>query len=134
MSLLEVRALKVSYGGIKAVKGIDLDVSEGERVALIGSNGAGKTTTLKAICGLLSRVEGEVRYQGNSIKRLPSYQLVRLGMALIPEGRGIFGRLTVEENLEMGTYCRASDKNEMEHVYGLFPRLKERRRQTAGTL
>jgi branched-chain amino acid transport system ATP-binding protein len=134
MNLLEVHNLKVSYGGINAVKGIDLEIGEGELVALIGSNGAGKTTTLKAICGLLLHVGGEVRYQGNSIKRLPSYQLVRRGMALIPEGRGIFGRLTVEENLEMGAYCRASDKNELEYVYGLFPRLKERRRQTAGTL
>ena len=134
MNLLEVHNLKVSYGGINAVKGIDLEISEGELVALIGSNGAGKTTTLKAICGLLFHVGGEVRYQGNSIKRLPSYQLVRQGIALIPEGRGIFGRLTVEENLEMGAYCRASDKNELEHVYGLFPRLKERRSQTAGTL
>jgi branched-chain amino acid transport system ATP-binding protein len=134
VSLLEVRGLKVSYGGINAVKGIDLNVGEGELVALIGSNGAGKTTTLKAICGLLLHVGGDVRYQGKSIKRLPSYQLVRRGMALIPEGRGIFGRLTVEENLEMGAYCRASDNTELEHVYGLFPRLKERRKQTAGTL
>jgi len=134
VSLLEVRDLKVSYGGINAVKGIDLNVGEGELVALIGSNGAGKSTTLKAICGLLLHVAGEVRYQGNSIKHLPSYQLVRRGMALIPEGRGIFGRLTVEENLEMGAYCRASYQNELEHVYGLFPRLMERRSQTAGTL
>jgi branched-chain amino acid transport system ATP-binding protein len=134
MNLLEVHNLKVSYGGINAVKGIDLEIGEGELVALIGSNGAGKTTTLKAICGLLVQVGGEVRYQGNSIKRLPSYELVRRGMALIPEGRGIFGRLTVEENLEMGAYCRTSDNTELEHVYGLFPRLKERRKQTAGTL
>ncbi|HUL42484.1 MAG TPA: ABC transporter ATP-binding protein [Burkholderiales bacterium] len=134
MNLLEVRGLKVSYGGINAVKGIDLDISEGEMVALIGSNGAGKTTTLKAICGLLLHVTGEVRYCGNSIMRLPSYQLVRRGVALVPEGRGIFGRLTVEENLEMGAYCRVSDKQELEHVYQMFPRLKERRSQTAGTL
>jgi branched-chain amino acid transport system ATP-binding protein len=134
VNILEVRGLKVSYGGINAVKGIDLNVGEGELVALIGSNGAGKSTTLKAICGLLLHIGGEVLYQGKSIKCLPSYQLVRRGMALIPEGRGIFGRLTVEENLEMGAYCRASDKNELEHVYGLFPRLKERRSQTAGTL
>jgi len=134
VNLLEVRGLKVSYGGINAVKGIDLDISEGEMVALIGSNGAGKTTTLKAICGLLLHVTGEVRYCGNSIMRLPSYQLVRRGVALVPEGRGIFGRLTVEENLEMGAYCRVSDKQELEHVYQMFPRLKERRSQTAGTL
>lgn len=134
MNLLEVRGLKVSYGGINAVKGIDLDISEGEMVALIGSNGAGKTTTLKAICGLLLHVTGEVRYCGNSIMQLPSYQLVRRGVALVPEGRGIFGRLTVEENLEMGAYCRVSDKQELEHVYQMFPRLKERRSQTAGTL
>jgi len=134
VNLLEVRGLKVSYGGINAVKGIDLDISEGEMVALIGSNGAGKTTTLKAICGLLLHVTGEVRYCGNSIMQLPSYQLVRRGVALVPEGRGIFGRLTVEENLEMGAYCRVSDKQELEHVYQMFPRLKERRSQTAGTL
>ena len=135
MNLLEVHNLKVSYGGINAVKGIDINIGEGELVALIGSNGAGKSTTLKAICGLLFHVEGEVRYRGNSIKRLPSYQLVRQGMALVPEGRGIFGGLTVQENLEMGAYCRPSDsKSGLERVYGLFARLKERRSQTAGTL
>ena len=135
MNLLEVRGLKVSYGGINAVKGIDLEIGEGELVALIGSNGAGKSTTLKAICGLLLHVGGEVRYHGHSIKRLPSYQLVRRGMALVPEGRGIFGRLTVEENLEMGGYCSATDlTSDLERMYGLFPRLKERRSQTAGTL
>lgn len=134
MNLLEVRGLKVSYGGINAVKGIDLEIGEGELVALIGANGAGKTTTLKAICGLLLHVAGEVRYQGERITHRPSYQLVRRGMALVPEGRGIFGRLTVEENLEMGAYCRVSDKDELEHIYALFPRLKDRRRQTAGTL
>ncbi|MGH8742844.1 MAG: ABC transporter ATP-binding protein [Burkholderiales bacterium] len=135
MSLLEVRGLKVSYGGINAVKGIDINIGENELVALIGSNGAGKSTTLKAICGLLHHLEGEVRYRGDSIKRLPAYQRVRQGMALVPEGRGIFGRLTVEENLEMGAYSRPSySKSGLERVYALFTRLKERRGQTAGTL
>ena len=135
MSLLEVRGLKVSYGGINAVKGVDINIGENELVALIGSNGAGKSTTLKAICGLLHHLEGEVRYRGDSIKRLPAYQRVRQGMALVPEGRGIFGRLTVEENLEMGAYSRPSySKSGLERVYALFSRLKERRGQTAGTL
>ena len=135
MSLLEVRGLKVSYGGINAVKGVDINIGENELVALIGSNGAGKSTTLKAICGLLHHLEGEVRYRGDSIKRLPAYQRVRQGMALVPEGRGIFGRLTVEENLEMGAYSRPSySKSGLERVYALFARLKERRGQTAGTL
>ncbi len=134
MNVLEVRNLKVSYGGISAVKGIDLNIGKGELVALIGSNGEGKTTTLKAICGLLHYTQGEVYYQGKFSTGSPSYQLVRQGMALVPEGRGIFGRLTVQENLEMGAYCQPSDQDDLEHVYELFPRLKERRKQTAGTL
>ena len=136
MSMLEVNKLKVSYGGINAVKGIDLRVEAGEMVALIGANGAGKTTTLKAICGLLHH-GGHVHYNGEDVSRRPAYQLVELGIALVPEGRGVFGRLSVEENLQMGAYVindRALIRNEVNRIYHLFPRLKERRHQTAGTL
>ena len=134
--LLEVKALKVAYGGINAVKGIDFTVGEGEMVALIGANGAGKTTTLKAICGLLHH-GGTVRLRGEDVSSLPAYKLVELGLALVPEGRGVFGRLTVRENLQMGAYVR-NDKAEirvdLDRIYGLFPRLAERRNQTGGTL
>ena len=136
MSLLEVKALKVSYGGINAVKGIDLTVGAGEMVALIGANGAGKTTTLKAICGLLAH-GGHVFYQGEDVSHAAPYELVERGLSMVPEGRGVFGRLTVEENLEMGAYLRRDKhviKAELERVYKLFARLKERRTQTAGTL
>ncbi|HSO06529.1 MAG TPA: ABC transporter ATP-binding protein [Pelomicrobium sp.] len=137
MSLLEVRNLKVSYGHIAAVKGIDLDVHENELVALIGANGAGKTTTLKALAGVLPPAGGAVHYRGRAVTRRPSFELVREGLALVPEGRGIFGRLTVEENLDMGAYVRSGDpaiRTDLDRVYSLFPRLKERRHQTAGTL
>ena len=136
MSLLELKGLKISYGGINAVKGIDLTVQEGEMVALIGANGAGKTTTLKAICGLLSPAAGRVRYRGEDVTRAPSYALVERGLALVPEGRQVFGRLTTEENLEMGAYARrdAGIRADLQRIYRLFPRLHERRRQTAGTL
>jgi branched-chain amino acid transport system ATP-binding protein len=137
VSLLEISGLKISYGGINAVKGIDLEVNQGEMVALIGANGAGKTTTLKAVCGILSPAAGKVRYQGEDVTYAPSYSLVERGLALVPEGRGVFGRLTVEENLDMGAYVRrdrAGIRRELERMYQLFPRLKERRRQTAGTL
>ena len=106
MSLLEVKGLKISYGGINAVKGIDLSVQEGEMVALIGANGAGKTTTLKAICGLLPPAAGGFFYRGEDVTGAPSYALVERGLALVPEGRQVFGRLTAEENLEMGAYAR----------------------------
>ena len=137
MSLLEVKGLKISYGGINAVKGIDLRVQEGEMVALIGANGAGKTTTLKAICGLLAPSAGRVYYRGVDVTGAPSYELVERGLALVPEGRQVFGRLTAEENLEMGAYVRddgAGIRADLQRVYALFPRLHERRRQTAGTL
>ncbi|MFZ5558354.1 MAG: ABC transporter ATP-binding protein [Pseudomonadota bacterium] len=137
MILLEVRNLKVSYGHIAAVKGIDLEVRERELVALIGANGAGKTTTLKALAGVLPSSGGSVHYRGQPVTRKPSFELVREGLALVPEGRGIFGRLTVEENLDMGAYARPRDpsiKADLDRVYSLFPRLKERRHQTAGTL
>jgi branched-chain amino acid transport system ATP-binding protein len=137
MSLLEVKNLKVAYGGIVAVRGIDLDVEAGELVALIGANGAGKTTTLKALAGMLRPSGGSVHYEGASITHEPSHRLVHRGIALVPEGRGVFARLTVEENLAMGAYIR-DDRHEvrtdLDRIYALFPRLKERRTQTAGTL
>ena len=135
--MLELRKLAVSYGGIKAVKGIDLEVAQGELVCLIGANGAGKTTTLKGICGLLPLHGGSVRYDGADVTGRPAFELVRRGLALVPEGRGMFGALTIEENLSMGAYARrdrAAVRHDVERVFGLFPRLKERRGQTAGTL
>ena len=135
--MLEVNGLKVSYGGINAVKGVDLEVKAGELVTLIGANGAGKTTTLKALAGLLRPAAGRIHYNGDDITALPAFQLVRRGLALVPEGRGVFGRLTVEENLAMGAYSRRDRANvaaDYDRVYELFPRLAERRRQLAGTL
>ena len=135
--LLALSKLAVAYGGIQAVKGIDLHVAEGELVCLIGANGAGKTTTLKGICGLLPIKAGTIRYAGTDITGSASFKLVRRGLAMVPEGRGMFGALTIEENLAMGAYARtdrAAIKADVERVFGLFPRLKERRRQTAGTL
>ena len=137
MTLLELKALEVAYGGIQAVKGVDLKVDEGELVCLIGANGAGKTTTLKAICGVQPVKAGVVEYAGVSITGVPSFALVRQGLAMVPEGRGVFGTLTIEENLAMGAYSRsdkAAIKHDLEHAFSLFPRLAERRRQTAGTL
>jgi branched-chain amino acid transport system ATP-binding protein len=135
--LLEVRGLKVSYGGINAVKGIDLDVRRGELVTLIGANGAGKTTTLKALSGLLKPAAGHIHYNNNDITAQPPHRLVRQGIALVPEGRGVFARLTVEENIAMGAYSRVDPPQiaaDRDRVYGLFPRLAERRKQPAGTL
>ena len=135
--MLEVRGLKVSYGGINAVKGVDLDVAEGELVTLIGANGAGKTTTLKALAGLLRPAAGRIHYNGIDITARPAFELVRQGLALVPEGRGVFGRLTVEENLAMGAYSRrdrARITTDFDRVYALLPRLAERRRQPGGTL
>lgn len=137
MNLLEVRGLKVSYGGINAVKGIDLEIRAGELVALIGANGAGKSTTLRALAGLEHPASGTIYYQGHSTSRQPTHALVRKGLALAPEGRGIFGRLTVAENLYMGAYCRddtTAIKADMQRVYAQFPRLQERNSQAAGTL
>lgn len=136
-NLLEVRGLEVAYGGIRAVQGIDLTVASGEIVALIGANGAGKTTTLKALSGLLRPKSGSLRYQGADVTGKPAYHLVRKGLSLVPEGRGVFPRLTVAENLAMGAYIR-NDRNEIrrdfDRVYALFARLAERRDQLAGTL
>ncbi len=137
MNLLEARGLKVSYGGINAVKGIDLEIHEGELVALIGANGAGKSTTLRALVGLEPPAGGAIHYQGHSIIRQPTHQLIRKGLVLVPEGRGIFGRLTVEENLHMGAYCRSNAKEikaDVQRVYARFSLLQERCRQAAGTL
>lgn len=135
--LLEVRGLEVAYGGIRAVKGIDLRVAAGEIVALIGANGAGKSTTLKALAGLLRPHSGTLRYGGDDVTGKPAYHLVRKGLSLVPEGRGVFPRLTVAENLAMGAYTR-SDRNEirndLDRVCALFPRLAERKTQLAGTL
>ena len=136
-ALLEVRDLHVSYGGIKAVRGIDLRVGEGELVCLIGTNGAGKSTTLRAICGLVPTAGGEVRYAGVPIAGLRPFELVRRHLVMVPEGRGIFGQLTIEENLTVGAYTRsdkAQIRRDVERVFGLFPRLAERRGQVAGTL
>ncbi|HSB48805.1 MAG TPA: ABC transporter ATP-binding protein [Burkholderiales bacterium] len=135
--MLEVRGLKVAYGGIHAVKGIDLHVAAGELVTLIGANGAGKSTTLKALAGLLRPAAGSIHYNGVDITARPAFELVRQGLALVPEGRGVFGRLTVEENLAMGAYSRrdhAGVAADFDRVYGLLPRLAERRRQPGGTL
>jgi branched-chain amino acid transport system ATP-binding protein len=137
VSLLEIHALKIAYGGINAVKGIDLTVNEGEMVALIGANGAGKTSTLKAISGVLTPSAGRVLYRGADVTGTAAYTLVERGLALVPEGRQVFGRLTVQENLRMGAYARRDAtgvKADQERMYQLFPRLYERRTQTAGTL
>jgi branched-chain amino acid transport system ATP-binding protein len=134
--MLEVRGLTVAYGGINAVKGVDLEVRQGEMVALIGANGAGKTTTLKAICGLLHH-GGSVRLKGEDVGGRPAHELVERGLSLVPEGRGVFGRLTVQENLAMGAYVRRDRqavRADLDRAFGLFPRLAERRTQTAGTL
>ena len=135
--ILSIEQLQVAYGGIRAVKGIDLKVDEGELVCLIGANGAGKTTTLRAITGLVRAAAGAVRYDGHDITRLKPHEIARRGLALVPEGRGVFAQLTIEENLAMGAYARsdsAAVATDVERMFALFPRLKERRKQTAGTL
>jgi branched-chain amino acid transport system ATP-binding protein len=135
--LLEVRGLEVAYGRIQAVRGVTLGVGKGELVCLIGANGAGKTTTLKALAGMLPAMAGTVQFDGASVRNLASYELVRRGIALVPEGRGIFSRLTVLENLQLGAYSRANEREaaqDLEHVFTLFDRLAERRTQVAGTL
>jgi branched-chain amino acid transport system ATP-binding protein len=135
MSLLEVSALEVRYGGIQAVKGVDFAVDRGELVCLIGANGAGKSSTLRAVSGLLRAAAGRVRYDGHELAATPAFERARQGLALVPEGRGIFAQLTVDENLSMGAYARRDDAEPVrERVFVLFPRLKERRSQIAGTL
>jgi len=130
--LLEVQKLEVHYGGIRAVSGVDLAIGEGELVCLIGANGAGKSSTLKAICGLVSTKSGAVRYRGEDISRARVHELPRKGLVMVPEGRGIFAQLTVEENLAMGAYAHGGGDPAAQ--YERFPRLAERRRQVAGTL
>ena len=134
--LLQVNGLKVAYGGIQAVKGVDFEVRAGELVCLIGSNGAGKTSTMKAITGTLP-CSGEIRYLGRSIRGQGAWDLVRQGLAMVPEGRGVFTRMSIAENLQMGAYIRDDKPGiaaDIEKMYALFPRLKERRSQLAGTL
>ena len=136
-TLLKVSGLKVAYGGIQAVKGVDFEVREGELVSLIGSNGAGKTTTMKAITGLLPMNDGDIEYIGESIRGKGAWDMVRKGLAMVPEGRGVFTRMTITENLQMGAHIRrdkAGIAEDMEKVFGIFPRLKERRDQLAGTM
>ena len=135
--MLEVTGLHVAYGGIQAVRSITFHVSEGELVALIGANGAGKTSTLKAIARVIDAVGGDVHFCGEKISRLPPHDIIRKGIALVPEGRGVFPRLTVAENLAMGAFVRddkAEIATDIEKMYAYFPRLKERETQLAGTL
>ncbi len=135
--MLEVTGLRVAYGGIHAVKSITFHINEGEMVALIGANGAGKTSTLKAIARVLDAAGGDVHFAGEDITRLPAHEVLGRGIALVPEGRGVFPRLTVAENLMMGAYIRhdrAEIARDMEQVYDHFPRLREREGQLAGTL
>jgi branched-chain amino acid transport system ATP-binding protein len=134
--LLELRGLDVRYGGIRAVKGIDLEVDAGELVCLIGANGAGKSSTLRAICGMTRAHAGSVRYAGSELSGLPVHELPRRGLVMVPEGRGIFPQLTVQENLSMGAFSRRDTEiaGDLERQFETFPRLKERRSQTAGTL
>ena len=138
-TILKIAGLKVAYGGIKAVKGIDLEVNKGELVTLIGANGAGKTTTLKAITGTLPacKVEGTMSYLGQPLTGTQSFRLVQQKLAMVPEGRGVFTRMTIHENLLMGAYTRddkAAIEADIEKWFGVFPRLKERASQLAGTL
>ena len=135
--MLEVRNLTVNYGAICALRGISLEVKQGDIVTLIGANGAGKTTTLRAISGLLKAREGEVLYQGRNITNVAAHKIVKLGLSHVPEGRMIFANLTVMENLMMGAYLqndRDAIQRELNYVFDTFPRLKERQKQVAGTL
>jgi branched-chain amino acid transport system ATP-binding protein len=137
MPMLEVNDIHTYYGNIHALKGISLTVEKGEIVTLIGSNGAGKTTTLRSICGLQKPRQGNIMLEGEDISPFMAHEVVSKGVAMVPEGRGIFARLTVAENLDMGAYTRkdrGAIQQDMERVYGIFPRLKERQRQVAGTL
>lgn len=136
-TLLKVSGLKVAYGGIKAVKGVDLEVREGELISLIGSNGAGKTTTMKAVTGSIGFEGGDIQYMGKSIKGRGAWDMVREGLCMVPEGRGVFTRMTITENLQMGAYIRtdtAGIAKDIERMFGIFPRLRERKDQLAGTM
>ena len=136
MKLLEIRALEVRYGGIRAVKGIDLEVAQGELVCLIGANGAGKSSTLRAIAGMTQPAAGSIRFGDRDVSRVPAFRRARSGLVMVPEGRGVFSRLSVEENLAMGAYARSDPgvAADRARVLELFPRLAERRAQIAGTL
>jgi branched-chain amino acid transport system ATP-binding protein len=135
-TLLKVSDLKVAYGGIQAVKGVSLEVRDGELVSLIGANGAGKTTTLKAITGIQAVAHGSIEYMGRSIRGQGPWDLVKQGLVMVPEGRGVFTRMTITENLQMGAFVRKDGeiKSDIDKVFGIFPRLKERRDQLAGTM
>jgi branched-chain amino acid transport system ATP-binding protein len=137
MNLLDTRALHVAYGNVMAIRELTLSVQQGELVCLIGANGAGKSTTLKALAGIQPIASGSIQYDGIAITGMPAHLRVRKGIALVPEGRGIFARLTVFENLQLGVYARRDAHavaQDLDYVLGLFPRLAERRRQIAGTL
>jgi branched-chain amino acid transport system ATP-binding protein len=136
-TVLQVTGLQVAYGGIQAVKGVDFEVREGELVTLIGSNGAGKTTTMKAITGTLPLAGGDIEYMGKSIRGQGPWDLVKQGLAMVPEGRGVFTRMSIMENLYMGAYIRDDKQgieDDIEKMFAIFPRLKERRTQLAGTM
>ncbi|RIV54202.1 ABC transporter ATP-binding protein [Burkholderia pseudomallei] len=136
-AMLKIKGLQVNYGGIQAVKGADMEVRQGELVTLIGANGAGKTTTMKAITGLKPYSAGDIEYDGQSIKGVPPHELLKRGLAMVPEGRGIFARMSIIENMQMGAYLRNDNeqiKKDVERMFGFFPRLKERATQLAGTL
>ncbi|MGC4075688.1 MAG: ABC transporter ATP-binding protein [Rubrivivax sp.] len=134
--MLKVTGLKVAYGGIQAVKGVNFEVHQGELVSLIGANGAGKTTTLKAVTGTQPVAEGTIEYLGRSIRGQGAWDLVKQGLVMVPEGRGTFTRMTIVENLQMGAFIRNDNEidDDIEMVFGKFPRLKERRNQLAGTM
>ena len=135
--MLEIKNLNVYYGAVHAIKGISLKVEDGELVSLIGANGAGKTTTLHTISGLIPAASGEILLDGHNLQKTPAHNIIKLGMSHVPEGRHVFARMTVEENLMMGAYIesdRRKIESNIEMVYGHFPRLKERRKQLAGTL
>ena len=136
MALLEVNDIHTYYGNIHALKGISFEVDAGEIIALIGSNGAGKTTTLRTICGLMEPREGSVHYDGEDISATRADLLVSLGISMVPEGRGVFAKLSVEENLDMGAYTRRDKgiKKDLDRMFELFPRLEERKKQLAGTM
>lgn len=137
MALLEVRDIQVFYGVIQALKGITIEVNEGEIVALIGANGAGKSTTMQSIMGLIHPKSGEIYYNGERIDKMPTHQIVKMGMTEVPEGRHIFQELTVMENIMLGAYTikdREQKKQDLDKVFSLFPRLQERKNQVAGTL
>ncbi|MGU7781743.1 ABC transporter ATP-binding protein [Burkholderia sp. PU8-34] len=136
-AMLKIKGLQVNYGGIQAVKGVDMEVRQGELVTLIGANGAGKTTTMKAITGLKPYSAGDIEYDGKSIKGMPTHELLKRGLAMVPEGRGIFARMSILENMQMGAYLRNDAdgiKKDIDRMFGFFPRLKERATQLAGTL